>query len=377
MSQNSTAFDGMLVGVASWLHNGQSYPFPALLQHACHMLAFHLTAVPYPRTMPGLLHLMQEPVGTWYPLPLPPEFDADYGLVAHGRLSEEASRYLHQDLFDGQRISHEAESTIQTIAIENVQFRRLFERLRLAYEDDPERAQKDYVQLRRFLIEHPFATTDQIRESFWDAVYLRVEQVGGLYGNDLAEGQLYWICDKCGPLVEQRGRLYGVNHRACADHLPSSEHVRHVPWRYGLRRISPGIHWRVCLPGIPEIHLFHTLDALRQHNPDHLVDVTLWPGLDRYDIRVEFADGSVWAVDVKDHGSPETLSRHLTPIYCEGMLRHDRGFYVVPSRRLSQENYFRIAMACPHRLLSTDSLVSDTMFETAVVEYIHKLQEKT
>src|SRR5262249_38626855 len=100
MAERSTEFDSLVIGLAEYLNRRQSYPFPDLFRHACNTLALHLTAVPYPYTIRGLLELLQNPVRIWWPLGLPPEFDPDYGLIYENILSEEASRYLYQVLLE-------------------------------------------------------------------------------------------------------------------------------------------------------------------------------------------------------------------------------------------------------------------------------------
>ena len=375
MTENSTAFDGLLVGLAAWFSDKRTYPFPSLLQHACHALALHQTLAPFPRTMTGLLRLMHTPVRSWWPLGIPPEFDADSGLVYDDQLSEEASRYLYQELYERAQLSPQASAELQQLTIENYQFRRLIEQLWAAYDHDPEAAQESYVRLRRFLIEHPYATPDDIHDVFWDVSYLSMADVGGLYGDDLLSGQDYWNCKRCGPLAERYGQLRGVNPSACNDHRSSLSYVQRVPWRRGLRRITVGLHWRVCLPGIPELTLFRALDALQQQHPQRLATVRLWPGIDRYDIRLEFVNGTAWAADMKDYRDPDGLAPHLLPIYGEGDLRYDESFYIIPTRRLQHDNYLQMAREHAKKLPATTQIVSDTTFEQLVLDYIMHMKK--
>jgi hypothetical protein len=225
------------------------------------------------------------------------------------------------------------------------------------------------------LIEHPYATTEQLRAAFWALHYLSAQEVGGLYGEDLSPDQPCWLCEQCGPLTEQYGQLRGIKPSLCNDHRPELVHVRRVPWQRGLRRITNGIHWRVCLPGIPEMRLFHQLQALRQQHPEQLCPVHLWPGIDRYDLQLRFADGAVWAVDLKYYPKPDALAPHLTPIYGEGNLRYDESFYVVPVRCLARDNYLQIAREHATNLPASTYLISDIAFEQCVAEQIAHLQK--
>lgn len=67
-----------------------------------------MSTVSYPRTLNGLLALLEKPVRTWYPRSLlPREFDPDFGLTYEGWLSESASRYLYDELFDRAKLYNE------------------------------------------------------------------------------------------------------------------------------------------------------------------------------------------------------------------------------------------------------------------------------
>jgi hypothetical protein len=114
-----------------------------------------------------------------------------------------------------------------------------------------------------------------------------------LCGEDLPPDPLYWLCEQCGPLTKQYGQLRGIKPSACNDHRTELPHVQLVPWQRGLRCIAIGIHWRVCLPAISEMRLFHQWEVLCQQHPKELCSVLLWPGIDRYDLQLRFADGSV------------------------------------------------------------------------------------
>jgi hypothetical protein len=101
--------------------------------------------------------------------------------------------------------------------------------------------------------------------------------------------------------------------------------------------LRPPIRVFVALPGIAELRL---AAELRRQG----VDVSMWPDFDAYDLRVEFPDGSAWAVDVKDWASPVALARHLTsgtPFRAEPPW--ERAFFVFPSYRVhNRPEYLRV-----------------------------------
>src|SRR5438876_5726591 len=71
------------------------------------------------------------------------------------------------------------------------------------------------------------------------------------------------------------------------------------------------------------------------------LSVELWPAFDAYDLRIEFADGRVWAVDVKDWTNPIRLARLVDRI--PNAPSWDRGYFVFPRERIQrQRDYVRL-----------------------------------
>lgn len=372
MNEATDEFDFLLLGVAELLRYNRRYPYPDSFTHALHNLALKLSAVPLPRTQEGLLKLFAQPVKSWCPYPIPAMFYLESGLVDEGSLSEEAAQYFYTELVDRAAIPENASTAVQHAAMENYRFRQLFDRL--AQAEDRERAEAEYVQLRSFLIDNPYTTTAALRDAFWQTSYIKPQDVGALY-DDWSEHLPRWVCDRCGPLVESGTRLRGVKPSLCNDHRRELSHVHEVSWEQGLRRVKRGVHWRVCLPGIPELRLFRFAQALHETHPQELVEVRLWPGIDRYDLQLGFGDSSIWAIDVKDIRGPEALGRKLTPLYREGLLRYDEGFYVVPVHRTrSTDGYLEAARyAAPH-LPPNIHLLREPDFCARVTAKIQSLQ---
>jgi hypothetical protein len=371
---SSETFDRLVIGVAELLRQGRRYPFPDLLQQACNKLALEMKAVLYPKTLKGFLTLLERPMRMWYPLRLPQEFDPDFGLLYEGDLSEEASQYLYEELIERAKLPLSATTAAQQIALENFQFQKLLERLRKAYIEDAETAQKEYVLLRRFLIQYPYTTREQLNKTFFRAKFVSPDDVGKLY-EDCLTNISYWNCERCGPLTERHGQLRGIKPRICGDHRQHLPHVQQVQWQQGLRRLKQGIHHRVCLPGIPEIRLFSALENLHQQYQDILCTVHIYPGIDRYDLQLRFSNELVWAIDVKDYSDPYKLARKLVPLYNEGSLRHDEGFYVIPSHHLSRnENYIEVLRE-ESTLPKSIHFLNDSNFEKRVIAKIKQLQQ--
>jgi hypothetical protein len=373
----SKNFDNLIFGLAEFIRREAKYPYPKMLSHALNKLALDLTKVSYPRTLTGLLALLEKPVKTWYPPSLlPKEFDSDFGLVYEGSLSEEASRYLYEELLERTKLSNSASAVAQQIAIENFQFQKILERLQEIYNTDhyPEQVQQEYVWLRRFLIENPYTTTVQLRKVFSQTRHLSIQEVGELY-EECEENEPCWNCDRCGPLFEKYGQLRGIKPSACNDHRQDLPYVQKLTWKQGLRRLKFGIHWRICLPGIPEMRLFKVLEDLQSNYSEQLCAIHLYPGIDRYDLQLCFCNGSNWAVDVKDYRDPYNLAPKLTSLFGEGDLHYDESFYVIPNQRLQQrEDYLEILREQAKKLPSSTHLLSETAFGKRVMTKIECLQ---
>ncbi len=369
MMQSQMTFDTLISGLDDLLRAEKKYPYPPLFQQACHCLA--ATLDPYPKTIRGLLTLMERPLRAWWPVELPNGYDAESGLIYEGELAEEASRYFHEELFECDAKQREKGSLKARRDLENRQFKRLKDFLQSA--EYGGQAQGNYVLLRSFLIEHADTTRANIAATF-AGKKITPFSVGELY-EDCGPRDA-WTCNHCGPLREKRGRLHGLRASVCDNHSTDLPHVRRVPDAPGRCRVREGIHWRTTMPGIPEMSLFHALEALRQKHPRQIQSVSLWPGIDRYDIRLEFGDGRVWAVDVKDHRQPDQLAKELKPLYGEGSLYYDEAFCAFPMRRiLAYPNYIETVRENLVSLPTNHRLMSDTDFQSRVCAEAKRLQK--
>ena len=377
MSSNKTEFfDYLLIGLQEYLDLDKKYPYPDLLRHGMNALSLHIKkSIPFPKTMNGFLQFVSEPVNDWCPENwIPEEFDGDFGLMDEGSLGEEANDYLGALLERG--IPVYASTKIKQLGIDNAKFTRIFDKLREAYnEDNPEKAQQEYLIFRPFLIRNQFTTPSDIRKEFRLTKYISLEEVGELY-EECESNQTYWYCDRCGILTEKYGRLKGLKPSLCGNHSKDKFYVYQVAWETGLLRIKEGIHQRVCFPGIPELNLYSVLEELQKENPYYLKEVRLYPGVDRYDLQLRFSDDTVWAIDYKDVRDPYKLAKTLKALYREGSLRYDESFYVISDRCINNyPNYIDIARKAAKSLPYETHLVSDKIFRDRVNQKIAELQK--
>ncbi len=328
-----TDFNAFVVGLDAWLKDRSNSAF---FRWGCHRLAFAMSER-YPKTQAGLLKLLEEPLKAWYPGKVPKDFDDSCGFLSQGQLSAAAKIYYlglgPDDLPEG--------LLERRLQLENNSFYKLFSSLREAYGKSDVTVQKkfqaEYVLLRRFLIEHPYATTSEIKAVFRKCQYAKANKVGDLYKTLSAEAEKsVWICDRCGPLMMEDGQLTGVKPTVCDGHRKGLDWIHEVELKPGSRQLLSGIHLTVLIPGVPEIALFRMLEELCQQAQPGLDEVLLYPEIDRYDLQLRFSDRTVWAIDVKDIPNPLNLAHELKPLNRSGSLKYDEGLYVVPEVYISR-----------------------------------------
>ena len=376
-SKKTESFDYLLMGIKEYLDSKQKYPYPDLLHHGMNALSLEIKkSVSFPKTMQGFLTLLEQPVQDWCPEKwIPPEFDGDFGLLDVGSLSEEANDYYFERLKELDNIPKNASTKTKQEAIDNAKFTTIFNRLRDVYvNDNPDKAQQEYLKFRPFLIFNQYATAKDIRKSFRRTKYVSPEEVGELY-EECEEDKDYWYCDRCGILTEKNGQLKGLKPRLCGNHHENLSYVHRVKWEVGLRRIKDGIQQRVCFPGIPELNLYSALEELKAEHSDYLQEVRLYPAIDRYDIQLRFSDDAVWAIDFKDVRDPYRLAKDLKALYGEGSLRYDESFYVISDRCVANHlDYTKIAKEEAKSLPKQTYVVSDKIFRNRVKQKITQLQ---
>ena len=195
--------------------------------------------------------------------------------------------------------------------------------------------QDGYVEFRRFVIEHPVATQTELIGAL-DA--LSDDGLRSLLNEAYEEvpassttGGAVETCARCGWTVAthvttQKGRCANRRCRQLDGVLAGQYPARH-PMSPGLRRIRAGLARYTTQPGGLELSLYRSLSKLKG------LEVELWPGLDAFDIGIEFLDGDVWAVDCKDSGRPGILATRLSREEFPQPSSWQRAFYVFPSYR--------------------------------------------
>ena len=310
--------------------NPLSVPYPIPLQLGLDQLvlaSIRRDAKP-PQGVPDLMHWCQHPIGSW-PLDLSGHEDILVESLLDGLLPTEiceawacASADVEAELTE-QELLRSALSVCQNAS-----------------------APQSYVAFRRLLIEMPVLTSFELQKKISEPELerLRTHLTTAYEPAPIAcstESQQFHCCAECGNLLlrtgsggmiceEQRCRRKQANG---AVSVGRTIHARDVPmWlNRGLRRF-------VAAPGRAELRLEIKLRKLG-------LNVELWPAFDRYDLRVSFPDGDVWAVDVKDWADPCLLAKRIqadgeTPIPTTPFWT--KAYFVFPDeRKIERPDYVR------------------------------------
>jgi hypothetical protein len=335
-----TLFKYLVAGLVEAAESGFRYPYPAVWQQALNMLtALQIKhSKPVPETIPQLLELLANPIGDWWPGELPEavttELSQGYTLLFGGQPDDWAYEFLE---------THDLDASIAHLAHFQDEITQAgMKKLRDLYRPDAENLGFVYVKVRRFLIENPVTILASIQQTLGDLPGLRMKQVIDFYESEdefLAKAyhqSQFWQCPYCQNILNWLdGSPRCVRHSICGRLTLDYRGLTPIPASGNLLRLKESVQRRVCIPGLPEVRLFDWAKGLQASNSG-LISVSLWPGVDRYDIQLCFADGTAWAIDVKDYADPFMLARKVRGLsfYNLGQLRWDQGYYVFPQYRI-------------------------------------------
>ena len=200
--------------------------------------------------------------------------------------------------------------------------------------------QWDYVRFRRYLIENPVTTQDNINDfvlKFFDLNTLP-RALNELY-RSVPESA--WnrddrlpVCRYCGWTLDEDGNglrcVFSIcNERYQMDGEISEAEIAQWPQNPSCSwmRLVHGVQRYTALPGRPELELHTQLKNLR-------LDPQLWPEFDICDLSVKLPGGYLWAVDVKDWARPEKLADCVMQgDRPKEFLDADKFWFVVPDHR--------------------------------------------
>ena len=297
---------------------GWDLPWPSLLQQAHDLVLFQLITdgVPndqLPHSIADFIGLCHRPLHGWgLGIPSGSGIDfADILLLVDGDLTADAQEWFKTGPFP--YLEH----------FENAWFDRFLRACNVSAVP-----QQSYVAIREWMIRHPivdqleFLTFKQNHDlALGDVIEAAYEPVPRHFIQDGSALQ----CVHCGcPMYASPEP--GCTRPDCRkQNLPQG---KPIPLPNEGRLLHPALLRFLMMPGRTELDLH---DRLRKRG----CEVSLWPGLDQYDLRVVLPNGRTFAVDVKDWKNPVLLSRsQKTELPTD---HWDEFWYVFPDERVRQQ----------------------------------------
>lgn len=312
----------LIAGLTSFVDKEFNYPYPETLVHARALLtgnALLLNGRPFTQSMTEFLQMVKHPVGEWWPLKeLPQGIATDLPLMySDGQLPDFAMDWL-LDMDQHRRLSNVSE--VASLAA-NRYIAEICDRL----PGNPD-LQKDYVDFRRYLIQHPWLDAasglnipTNVHKMMGDEVLRFYERV--VSPNMIHQNQC-WQCPRCKGILH-----WADNQPHCAgglcDRLVDFDKAEPVIGQ-DILTLRMVFRRRVLLPGLPELRLFDLFSSMAG------IKLEIWPEGDRYDLRLQTST-TTWCIDVKDYTDPRELA-----VYLRSRERYLYGSpitYVVPSYR--------------------------------------------
>jgi hypothetical protein len=209
-----------------------------------------------------------------------------------------------------------------------------------------------YTAFRRLLITRPVLTAVELAAlgaeldlvPVYELVRRCYEAVPAAYRGP---GGAYRLCGRCGcVLIPLRDGGFRCELDRCRhDGREGPDRIEAAP--DGLLQVRRPLRVFITSPGLAETELEATLRGKGGKRPAPAIGVEMWPAFDTYDLRLTFADGTAWAIDVKDWASPSLLGARTRPF--ADAPPHDRALIVIPAYRFRRrEDYaraFRHALA--------------------------------
>lgn len=163
-------------------------------------------------------------------------------------------------------------------------------------------SQDNYVYIRKFIISHPLLTDIERKKLLlhFNNEQIIMDLVASAYEQTPEET---YCCPNCGWTMTFKGLQPECCHRDCVDIPILKEKCEKIEPEY-VYRLKIGVMRYICYPGKAEIEIENICNQLN-------VKSELWPELDRYDIKIIFANGACWGIDAKTYSNPYFLSKSI------------------------------------------------------------------
>ncbi len=324
--------------------------YPDAVQKALNqvvLLALERGALP-PQSVADLVRWAQRPLGEW-PLDLPADLATDDTVLVDPDTVAPTQRCLEWLVDAGDTLAELVENKVMLGALAKTQ---------------SAHAPNSYSEFRKLLITQPVLSRSEFLSVATTNIELELldEQIRYSYRpapSSLRRNGTYRLCGRC------RGLLVPVGKDGFRCELDRCRREGVVlgdavdPGRHQLvYQLLRPLRVFVTGPGLAETDLQRDLETLG-------LAVEMWPEYDAYDLRVTFANGSVWAIDVKDYANPALLARRAGPLPKRPF--YHRAFLVIPQYRFDERPDYRTVF---HHHVDPEvrehiELVTDTEIVTA------------
>lgn len=219
-----------------------------------------------------------------------------------------------------------------------------------------------YTKFRRFIVEHPVLSNQELVEA------------KGWFGLGMGLADLLEECYEPAPICYQfQNNFYACPYcRALAgvsnqevianfncNRCPAGRRLkRKMKLPENCLKLRRGIERFWFYPGRSEIRLYERLTELG-------LQVNLYPECDRYDLRVHFPDGEIWALDLKDYLNPYFLVKQLGAEPIPADPPWHIGYIVVPSERKKERSAYLKELKSRWRWQTVRPIFDDAVFALA------------
>lgn len=182
--------------------------------------------------------------------------------------------------------------------------------------------QDEYVMIRKFFIEHPIITNEELRgiKLSFSNNNNALQAIENAY-EEIVED--CFVCPKCGWTLQKEKIGMRCQNSSCSDIKYNLIELKKISGNAARFRLKKGVMKYIAVPGKLEIEIY---DYCKKNK----VSSSLWPEMDKYDIGITFPNGEEWAIDAKAVRVPYFLKEKIIEDGGFPQGEYARGFYVIP-----------------------------------------------
>lgn len=208
--------------------------------------------------------------------------------------------------------------------------------------------QDEYVDLRKYFIEHPIASMENLRKLklIYAENRIALQAVENAY--ELVRKDCY-VCPRCGWTLQKEKVGMRCQSRACTkEEKYILGELQEISGDSGILRLRRGLMKYMAVPGKLELEI-------QNYCTKHKIRSVLWPHMDTYDIEISFSDGDIWAIDAKAVREPYFLREKIRQDGGFPKGNYQKGIYVVPDEFADEKkDYLDVINKELERMKATD-----------------------